>query len=244
MGGRHASPRRGRRGEHLPNMASRMAPKAHAPAAERSGHFHRLCETVEAGRNNGAMIRVADLSDTSVRSRYERLGIVQYGAPELVKRSRRLQLPEEQPWARQIWGRLLRVSRKVRETHDFVHGTGLAAPQIGANRRIILLRFPDSAPLCMCNPKITSTSKETWQAFEGCLSFFDVRGLVTRPKKIEVRYQRLTGETVTASFEGWEARLVCHEVDHLDGVLYVDRMRLSDELLRPDQARRLEQRAA
>ncbi|MGW7577636.1 peptide deformylase [Streptomyces sp. NPDC054765] len=80
--------------------------------------------------------------------------------------------------------------------------------------------FPDlsegASAVVLLNPRITDRSDETDEQFEGCLSFFDVRGLVPRPLKITVETTALAGETVTTVYERGLARLVHHEIDHLD----------------------------
>jgi peptide deformylase len=103
---------------------------------------------------------------------------------------------------------------------------GLAAPQIGIGRAAAVVQPPADAPaIILLNPRITDRSDDTDEQYEGCLSFFDVRGLVPRPLKITVQTTALTGETVTTVYERGLARLIHHEIDHLDGLLYTARMR-------------------
>ncbi|MEU8682086.1 peptide deformylase [Streptomyces sp. NPDC048611] len=78
--------------------------------------------------------------------------------------------------------------------------------------------------MILLNPKITDRSDETDEQCEGCLGFFDVRGLVPRPLKITVETTALNGEPVTTVYERGLARLIHHEIDHLDGMLYIARM--------------------
>ena len=75
------------------------------------------------------------------------------------------------------------------------------------------------------NPRIVDRSDETDEQYEGCLSFFDVRGKVTRPLRIDVEHTTLDGSVHIATFERAAARLWAHEIDHLDGTLYTERMR-------------------
>lgn len=77
----------------------------------------------------------------------------------------------------------------------------------------------------MLNPSVIEQSEEADEQYEGCLSFFDVRGLVPRALTLRVEYTTLDGERITRTFERGVARLVAHEIDHLHGVLYRDRMR-------------------
>jgi peptide deformylase len=83
----------------------------------------------------------------------------------------------------------------------------------------------------LLNPRIVDESSETDDQYEGCLSFFDYRGLVTRPLRVDVEHARLDGTRLITSFEQAMARLVSHEIDHLDGRLYVDRMAPGTDLL-------------
>ena len=76
----------------------------------------------------------------------------------------------------------------------------------------------------LLNPKVVGESLDRDEQYEGCLSFFDVRGLVSRPLLIEVEHANLDGERTVSTFRNATARLVAHEVDHLGGLLYTDRM--------------------
>lgn len=77
----------------------------------------------------------------------------------------------------------------------------------------------------LLNPRITDRSSDADEQYEGCLSFFDVRGLVPRPLRITVETTTLDGQVVTTAYERGLARLIHHEIDHLDGLLYTARMR-------------------
>jgi peptide deformylase len=102
---------------------------------------------------------------------------------------------------------------------------GLAAPQIGIGRAAAVVLTADGDSITLLNPRVIDQSTETDEQYEGCLSFFDVRGMVPRPLEIEVEHQTPDGETCITTFERGTARLVAHEVDHLYGVLYRARMR-------------------
>jgi peptide deformylase len=89
----------------------------------------------------------------------------------------------------------------------------------------------------LVNPRIVGESDDTDERYEGCLSFFDHRGLVSRPLRIEVEHARCDGSRVITSFDRALARLVAHEIDHLEGRLYVDRMPAGAPLLPVEEYR-------
>ena len=113
------------------------------------------------------------------------------------------------------------------------NGVGIAAPQVYISKRIIIvasrpnLRYPDAPEMdavVMVNPEILAFSPAMSLGEEGCLSVPNERGQVERAQSIRARYFILNGEKVEAEFSGFPARIVQHEVDHLDGVLFVDRL--------------------
>ena len=104
--------------------------------------------------------------------------------------------------------------------HD---GTGLAAPQVHESIRVVVFRFEDSDPMFLVNPVITPLSDELRAGYEGCLSVPNMRGKVDRWMHIRVDALTRTGAPIAFEAHGWPARIVQHECDHLDGVLYVDR---------------------
>ncbi len=113
------------------------------------------------------------------------------------------------------------------------NGVGIAAPQVYVSKRMIIVasrpnpRYPDAPEMdavVMVNPEILSFSEATLLGEEGCLSVPNQRGEVVRAEQIRVRYQTLSGEVIETAFSGCPARIVQHEVDHLNGVLFVDRL--------------------
>lgn len=103
-------------------------------------------------------------------------------------------------------------------------GVGLAAPQLGSLRRLAVLRSGDDGPVvALCNPRIVWTSEQEDVAEEGCLSLGEIIVEVSRPVAVRVEAQDLSGRPLELAPEGWEARVIQHEVDHLDGVLIIDR---------------------
>lgn len=154
------------------------------------------------------------------------LGIVQYGAPILAEPARPFTLPEERESADTVVGQLLDAMERIRRAHDFSgKGLGLAAPQIGISRAAAVVQPPAADPIVLLNPHITGASGEVDEKFEGCLSFFDVRAPVPRPLRITVETVTREGRTETTVYERGEARLIAHEIDHLDGLLLLDRIR-------------------
>lgn len=108
-------------------------------------------------------------------------------------------------------------------------GIGLAAPQVGINLRLMVYnesgdrkRWLDE--VVMVNPKIVEYSEGKDTEIEACLSFPDMSGEVVRPKWIKVEALNMKGKKIKRKFTGWEARLFQHEYDHLDGVVYIDRL--------------------
>jgi peptide deformylase len=108
-------------------------------------------------------------------------------------------------------------------------GVGLAAPQVGVNKRLMVYNPTGDSKKwleesILVNPTIVEFSEAQDMETEGCLSFPDMSGLVTRSKWIKVQAMNLRGKPVKKKFTGWEARIFQHEYDHLDGAVYVDRM--------------------
>lgn len=107
------------------------------------------------------------------------------------------------------------------QEHD---GVGLAAPQVHVSKRVVVcVPDEDIGPMFLINPVITPLSAETETGYEGCLSVPGMRGMVARPVSIRVVALGRDGRRVAFEAHGWAARVVLHECDHLDGVLYVDR---------------------
>jgi peptide deformylase len=118
------------------------------------------------------------------------------------------------------------VVKKMRETMKDVRGLGLAGPQIGVLKRIFIYDLGDG-PETMINPEIVWKSEETIDDTEGCLSIPGHDMSVTRAAKIKIKGFGLDGEEREVEAEGMTARVFQHEMDHLDGVMIIDRT--SDE---------------
>lgn len=109
----------------------------------------------------------------------------------------------------------------MKETLYAEDGAGLAAPQIGVLKRVVVIDAGEGY-VELVNPVIKAQRGEQTGA-EGCLSVKGKQGTVTRPEKVKVEYRDRTGRKHKLTAEGFFARAVCHELDHLDGVLYIDR---------------------
>jgi peptide deformylase len=145
--------------------------------------------------------------------------------------------------------RLLEVSKKItrfgtpelqslltdmRDTMAHLNGAGLAAPQIGVGLRMVIFgvtsnpRYPDIEPVpdtVLINPELTPLADEMEESWEGCLSVPGMRGWVPRWKRLRYRGFDEKGNPFQRDVEGFHARVVQHEVDHLDGILYPVRIR-------------------
>lgn len=132
---------------------------------------------------------------------------------------------------------LRRLAADMVETMHAAPGIGLAAPQVGVETRLAVVDVtagedPD-AVLVLANPEIVDSSGSGVEV-EGCLSIPELTEKVTRPRRITVEARDLDGRPIRLEAEEWLARAICHEVDHLDGVLFPDRLRG----LRKEKARR------
>ncbi len=115
------------------------------------------------------------------------------------------------------------------ETMYFAEGIGLAAPQIGVSRRVCVLDLhdednPEGGRWVFVNPVIVESSDEEDKSTEGCLSIPDMEEVVARPARVTVRGFDAEGETVEVEADGLLARALQHEIDHLDGILFIDRL--------------------
>jgi len=118
--------------------------------------------------------------------------------------------------------RLWLLLRDMADTMYKANGVGLAAPQVGILRRVVVIDVGDGL-IELVNPEIIATEGEQ-EGPEGCLSLPGRQGYVRRPNKVTVRAQDRNGKFFELTGEGLLARAFCHELDHLDGVLYIDKM--------------------
>jgi peptide deformylase len=120
------------------------------------------------------------------------------------------------------------------------NGVGIAAPQVDINQRIFIMcsrpnsRYPDAPdmpPTFIINPEIIWRSDDIEKGWEGCLSLPGIRGLVPRHQVIKVRYTSRSNESIEVEYTGFVARIFQHELDHLDGIVYLDRVESTHEIM-------------
>lgn len=126
----------------------------------------------------------------------------------------------------EITPRVLTLLDDMKDTLHKANGAGLAAPQVGVLRRIVLIEVEDGKLYEMINPEIIERSEELQHELEGCLSIPGRWGYTERPKTVTVRAMDRNGKYYTVTGTGLLARAICHETDHLDGILYSDHARM------------------
>ena len=117
--------------------------------------------------------------------------------------------------------KLFKLLDDMKDTVKKEQGAGLAAPQVGLLHRLAVVDVEEGY-FEFINPVITAQKGEQ-TGWEGCLSVRGKSGIVSRPMKVKLSYQDRTGEKKTLQAKGFFARAICHELDHLDGVLYIDK---------------------
>ncbi len=119
--------------------------------------------------------------------------------------------------------RLKVLIRDMIETMQEANGVGLAAPQVGVLRRVVVVEPPEQDPMALVNPVIVSAEGEC-EDTEGCLSVAGLYGVVKRPARVLCRAQDADGKPIEIDAEGYAARIVSHELDHLDGILFTEKV--------------------
>jgi peptide deformylase len=146
------------------------------------------------------------------------LTILKYGAPELRAVSKPVNAFDAE---------LEKLSKNMIETMYGAPGIGLAAPQVGVNIRLVTIDLSGGEDpnqlIVICNPEIISSEGEQ-KIDEGCLSVPDFTDTVARPQKVSIRGVNLKGEEIKHEGDGLLARCFSHEIDHLNGILFVDRL--------------------
>lgn len=154
-----------------------------------------------------------------------KLPLAYYGNPILRKKGERVN---------EINDEIRQLIRDMEETMFAHDGIGLAAPQVKLSLTLFIINVPTQAAdgqwipaetRVFINPKILEHSEEEWLRGEGCLSIPNVYGTVSRPLKIKVEATDLEGKVFVEEFSGLPARTIMHENDHINGVLFIDRVR-------------------
>jgi peptide deformylase len=155
--------------------------------------------------------------------------------------------PEDEKMLRTPTQPVARVDKKIRGVvNDLIDtlateaGVGLAAPQIGILKRIAIIRLgqkhdgdPDKdlgAPIPLINPQVVWASEEEERDYDACLSIPGLYGYTYRNQKIRIAALNVEGKEFELELEGLDARCALHEIDHLDGILFLDRIRSQDDL--------------
>ncbi len=142
------------------------------------------------------------------------LNIVKYGDDILRKTSK----PVEE-----ITPRILTLLDDMIETMRDANGCGLAAVQVGVLRRVVVVEVEEGVVYELINPRIVAYAGEQTET-EGCLSLPDRQGITKRPRAVTVRALNRQGEEIEVTGKDLLARAFCHELDHLDGKLFIDRL--------------------
>ncbi len=138
----------------------------------------------------------------------------------------------------EITNDIKKLVEEMIETMDACDGIGLAAPQIHHSIRLFVIRTPieieqnkfePGEVKIFINPILSLPSEEGWDAPEGCLSIPTIRALVRRPKEVTIEYLSIEGEKVKQRVSGWEARVIMHENDHIEGTLFIDRLNVEEQ---------------
>ncbi len=138
-----------------------------------------------------------------------------------------------------IDGKLVKLAEDMVETMHDAHGLGLAAPQIGIQKRLFVYQLPEQDPVTIINPTITETRGE-WEYEEGCLSIPGLFFPIVRPKEIHLTGYDLEGNEISIEADEVEARCFQHELDHLDGRLLLSML---DKDQKKEAMRELRRRA-
>ncbi len=152
------------------------------------------------------------------------LEITQFGNPVLRKKAKRVPVADIKK------GKYDQLIADMFATIRAKDGAGVAAPQINKSIQLTVIEIPAVRgtalePTVVFNPRITRYSRKKVNGWEGCLSFPELRGKVPRPVNIDVEYINKNGEKVKETHKGFHARVFQHEIDHLNGILFTDRMK-------------------
>ncbi|HXL02231.1 MAG TPA: peptide deformylase [Candidatus Atribacteria bacterium] len=154
-----------------------------------------------------------------------------YGSPVLREKAQPIENIDQKVW---------NLAQDMKEIMHLAKGVGLAGNQVGVLWRIITFTNPEEQKdQALINPQIIHLSEDKEKDEEGCLSFPDIYDQVERAKKVVVKGWDLQGKEVTIEGEGLLARILQHEIDHLDGILFVDRLSPTRRLLLHNKLRKI-----
>jgi len=134
-------------------------------------------------------------------------------------------------------GRLADLGRDMVRTMIEENGVGLAAPQVAESIRLFAYWVPETddepeiPPTVLVNPEIRPVGDEIEEGWEGCLSIPGLRGIVPRFQRLKIKARSIEGEPISLTADGFHARVIQHEHDHLDGIVYLDRMTSNRSLM-------------
>jgi peptide deformylase len=160
----------------------------------------------------------------------ERLQVVRLGHPAL----RQVAEPVPEEWFDSE--RLHVLARDLVQTMFADDGVGLAAPQVAEPLRLFAYWVPGSdtrpevEPIVLVNPELRPVGDDVEEGWEGCLSIPGLRGLVPRHRRLKVRAREVDGRPLSLTADGFHARVIQHENDHLDGIVFLDRMTSTDSI--------------
>jgi len=152
------------------------------------------------------------------------LEVIRLGHPTL----RAIAEPVPEEWFGS--GRLADLGRDMVRTMLEEHGVGLAAPQVAEGIRLFTYWVPGTddepeiPPVILVNPEIRPVGDDIEEGWEGCLSIPGLRGMVPRYRRLKVKAHSIEGDPVSLTADGFHARVLQHEYDHLDGIVFLDRM--------------------
>lgn len=132
---------------------------------------------------------------------------------------------------RQIIDEMVRLSLDWENAHPYELSAAMAAPQMGVNQRIIIVRDDlnnkeNNSFTALINPEVIQADpKKSLKDYEGCLSVPEIYGLVSRPRKVKIKAQLVDGSEVRIKAEDYLARTLLHEIDHLNGLLFIDHIK-------------------
>lgn len=156
-------------------------------------------------------MKIITTPDKRLREKSEKVGVIDFEVLDTIAEMRKL-------------------STEWEKEHPYELSAAMAAPQIGVNKRIIIIRDDmedkkNANFTALINPVITKTEGKTVTDYEGCLSVPEIYGMVPRPLKVRVKAKLEDGKEVRIKATGELARTLMHEIDHLDGILFIDHIK-------------------